>query len=182
MFRGLFTGVLLAFGLWPAVVPAADAWAPQVTILPGAPVRADLVGEWFQSRMSTVEFTNPNTGSYSDPSGEHTNVRFFPDGSFKLGWLKQSALYSCTMRLFGYKTGVYTLDASGLRMEDREATLTSSDNCRPQWNYQKAVPLKSFVYEPHLGRTKYGIVLVLRRSDGKDEVYERETGKSLLRN
>lgn len=182
MLRSSFTVVVLACGLLPAVLRGADAWAPQVTILPGAPARAELVGEWFQSRMSTVEFTNPNTGSHSDPSGERTNVRFFPDGSFKLGWLKQSALYSCTMRLFGYKTGVYTLEASVLRMEDREATLTSSDNCRAQWNYKKAVPLKSFVYEPHLGRTKYGIVLVLRRPDGKDEVYERETGKSLLGN
>ncbi len=177
-----FTAVLLTLALTPAVVLAADSWTPQVTILPGAPTRAELVGEWFQSRMSTVEFTNPNTGSYADPSGERTNVRFYPDGSYKLGWLKQSSLYSCTMRLFGYKTGVYTLDGSGLRMEDRAASLTSSDNCRPQWNYKKDVPLKSFVYEPHLGRTKYGVVLVLRRPDGKDEVYERETGKSLLGN
>jgi hypothetical protein len=182
MRRISWIAVLLTVGLPPGAASAADGWTPKVTILPGTPTRAELVGEWFQSEMSTVEFTNPNTGSFSDPSGARTNVRFFPDGSYKLGWLKQSSLYGCTMRLFGYKTGVYTLDASGLKMWDQEASLTSSDNCRPQWNYKKPISLKSFRYEPHLGRTKYGVVLVLRRPDGKDEVYERETGRSLLGN
>jgi hypothetical protein len=178
----LWITVLLTVSLPPVTTWGADGWTPKVTILPGTPTRTELVGEWSQSEMSNVEFTNPNTGSFSDPSGERTNVRFFPDGSYRLGWLKQSSLYGCTMRLFGYKTGVYTLDGSGLEMQDQEASLTSSDNCRPQWNYKKPVPLKSFRYEMHLGRTKSGVVLVLRRPDGKDEVYKRETGTSLLGN
>jgi hypothetical protein len=161
---------------------AQDGWAPKVSILPGSPDRAQLIGEWFQSQMSNIEFSNPNTGSRSGPSGERTNIRFLPDGTFKLGWLKQSAMYSCTMSLFGYKTGIYTLEGSTLTVADREASLTSRDNCRPQWNYKKEVPLKTFTYQLLLGQTKYGLVLVLRHADGKDDVYERERGKSLLGN
>ena len=159
---------------------AQSGWAPKVSILPGSPDRAQLMGEWFQSEMRDTEFSNPNTGARSGPSGERTNIRFLPDGTFKLGWLKQSALYNCTMSVFGYKTGLYKMDGSTLTIEDREATLTSRDNCHPQWNYKKEVPLKTFTYQVLRGQTKYGLVLVLRHADGKDEIYERENGKSLL--
>jgi hypothetical protein len=82
--------IVLMFGA-RTITWAADPWAPKIEILPGVPGRAELAGEWFQSRMSTVEFSNPYTGSFSDPSGELTNVRFLPDGTFKLGWLRQSS-------------------------------------------------------------------------------------------
>jgi hypothetical protein len=170
----LAAGCTCAFG--------GDLWAPKVSILPGSPGRAELMGEWFQSQMSNIEFSNPNTGSRSGPSGVRTNILFLPDGTFKLGWLKQSSLYNCTMSLFGYKTGLYKLDGSTLTVEDQEATLTSRDNCNPQWNYKKKVPLKTFTYQVLLGQTKYGLVLILRHADGKDEIYERERGKSLLGN
>jgi hypothetical protein len=179
--RKLLSITLLA-GLLTGMACAQDGWAPRVSILPGSPDRAQLLGEWFQSQMSNIEFSNSNTGSRSGPSGERTNIRFLPNGTFKLGWLKQSALYNCTMSLFGYKTGLYRLDGSTLTIEDREASLTSRDNCHPQWNYQKQVPLKTFTYEVLHGQTKYGLVLVLRHAGGRDEVYERENGKSLLGN
>jgi len=177
--RRLSSFMLLA-GLLTPLARAQDCWASNGSILPGSPDRAQLMGEWFQSQMSNSEFSNLNTGSRSGPSGERRNIRFLPDGTFKLGWLKQSALYNCTMSLFGYKTGLYKLDGLTLTIEDREASLTSRDNCRPQWNYKKEVPLKTFTYHVLLGQTKYGLVLVLRHADGGDEVYERENGKSLL--
>lgn len=58
------------------------------------------------------------------------------------------------MHVFGYKVGAYTLSGSTLTMVDQQATLTSRDNCHPQWNYKKPVPLKSFTYQPHLGRSE----------------------------
>jgi hypothetical protein len=84
------------------------------------------------------------------------------------------------MHLFGYKVGVYSLIGSELTMDEKSATLTTRDNCHRQWNYKKTVPLNKVTYRPQLGRTKYGLVLVLHKANGEDDLYEKETGKSLL--
>jgi hypothetical protein len=141
---------------------------------------ADLIGEWYKSKMSTVDFVNPATGAHANPSGERLNVRFQSDGTFKLGWLKQSSLYNCSSTVFGYKVGAYTLSNSVITMQVKNNTLTSKDNCHPQWNYEKHPPLGTTSYQLRLGRSQYGPVLIMRGPDGKEEVYARETGKPLL--
>jgi hypothetical protein len=77
-------------GLLTALARAQDGWASKVSILPRSPDRAQLMGEWFQSQLSNIEFSNLNTGSRSGPSGERTNIRFLPDrleDSEFLDWL-----------------------------------------------------------------------------------------------
>lgn len=157
-----------------------DPWSPKVEELPGSAPPSALLGEWTRSDVSTINFVNPNTGSYSDPSGERTAYPFYPDGTYKLGWLKQSALYGCTSSIFGYTTGVYQVQGSTLIMQAQSTTLTSRDNCHPQWNYDKTLPNKRFVTQWRLGRTKYGLVLIFHDTDGKENVFAKEQGKGLL--
>ncbi len=157
----------------------ADPWTPKVdTVINASP--ADLVGEWSKSHVSTIDFVNPGTGSHADPSGERLNVRFFPDGTYKLGWLLQSSLYGCTSTVFGLKSGSYAVQGSALTMKDAASVLTSKDNCHREWNYEKHPALLQSTYQWRLGRTKYGQVLILRAADGKETVYARESGPSLL--
>ncbi len=157
----------------------SDPRAPKVSPLSGGTV-ADLTGEWSKSDVSTIDFVNPSTGSHADPSGERLNVRFFADGHYKLGWLLQSSLYSCTSTVFGLKNGVYSVDGGALTMKDTDSVLTSKDTCHREWNYGKHPPLLESTYQWRFGRTKYGLVLVLRGPDGKETVYARETGPGLL--
>ena len=139
-----------------------------------------MVGEWSKSNVSTIDFVNPSTGAHADSSGERLNVRFFPDGHYKLGWLLQSSLYSCTSTGFGLKSGVYSIDGGALTMKDTDSVLTSKDTCHREWNYEKHPPLRQSTYQWRFGRTKYGLVLILRGPDGKETVYARETGPGLL--
>lgn len=156
-----------------------DPWASKVeAVIGGAP--ADLLGEWTKSHVSTVDFVNPNTGSHADPSGERLNVRFFPDGHYRLGWLLQSSLYNCTSTVFGDKTGTYQVLGNSLTMKDAASVLTSKDTCHREWNYEKHPPLLQSTYQWRFGRTKYGSVLILRGPDGKENIYARETGPGLL--
>jgi hypothetical protein len=154
------------------VVGAFSLWAQSP--------EAALIGEWGKSRVSTLDFVNPGTGAHADPSGERLNVRFFPDGTYKLGWLRQSSLYSCSSRVFGYKVGAYQVSGSQITMQDRSSTLTSRDTCHPEWNYEKHPPLARSVYQWRLERTRFGLALVMRGTDGKETVYLRETGRPLL--
>jgi len=171
--------LLLMAGLaWPQA-QNSDPWAPRVTPLPGGGA-ADLIGEWSKSTVSNIDFVNPSTGSHADPSGERLNVRFFPDGHYKLGWLLQSSLYSCTSTVFGLKNGVYSVDGGALTMKDADSVLTSKDTCHREWNYEKHPPLRQSTYQWRFGRTRYGLVLILRGPDGKETIYARETGPGLL--
>ena len=133
----------------------ANPWAPEVQLVPNT-VAADLIGEWSKSKVSSIDFVDRSTGAHADPSGERLNVRFFPDGHYKLGRLLQSSLYSCT------------------------STLTSKDTCHREWNYEKHPPLRQTTYEWRLARTKYGPALVMRGPNGKDVIYMRENGRGLL--
>lgn len=99
----LFTLAVATF----AAPPDSDPWAPKVQPLPGPVTLAEFTGEWYKRHMSTVDFVNPSTGAHAAPSGECFNIHFYPDGTYKSGWLLQSSLFNCSTRVFGYKTGVY---------------------------------------------------------------------------
>lgn len=172
---------LIALLLSPVVCRAQSPspWTPQVEFLPAASP-ADVIGEWSKSRVSSVDFVNPGTGSHASPSGERLNVRFFQDGRYRLGWLLQSSLYSCTSTVYGEKNGVYQVHGGALTMKDTASVLTSKDNCHREWNYEKHPPLAETTYEWRLGRTKYGLVLVMKGPDGKDTIYMREKEPGLL--
>jgi hypothetical protein len=174
MLIGAAAAALLAFLATPPVL-AGDLFAPKYEQVRTAPASA-LLGEWSKSQMSTTDYVD-SAGGHSGPSGERLNIRFFADGHFKIGYLLQSALYSCVSRVFGEKTGVYEVDGSRLLMRVTAYTLSSSDTCHPEWNYEKHPPLTTAQYEWGIGRGTYGPVLVMRTSDGKETVYQRETGK-----
>jgi hypothetical protein len=157
-----------------------DPWAPKVTPRAGKADASELVGEWTQSEVSTLDFVNPNTGAHADPSGERLSFRLFPDGTYKIGWMLQSSLYGCTSQVFAYRTGSYTLDGETLTFTDKTYTLTSKDNCHAEWNYEKHPPLGKMAYRWQMGETKYGPGLILLGSDGKRRAFVRETGKGLL--
>jgi hypothetical protein len=157
-----------------------DPWAPKVAPRAGKADASELLGEWSQSEVSTVDFVNPSTGAHADPSGERLNFRLFPDGTYKIGWMLQSSLYGCTSQVFAYRTGTYTLDGETLTFTDKTYTLTSKDNCHAEWNYEKHPPLGKMAYRWQMGETKYGPGLILLGSDGKRRAFVREPGKGLL--
>ncbi len=156
-----------------------DLWAPKVYPRGGGDA-SELVGEWSQSEVSTTDYVNPGTGAHADPSGERLNIRLNADGTYKIGWLLQSSLYGCTSSVFGYKTGVYTVEGLTITFVDKTNTLTSKDNCHAEWNYEKHPPLGRSVYQWQMGETKYGPGLILLGTDGKKRAFVRETGKGLL--
>src|SRR5215469_11199450 len=116
-FHAIAILLLLVSGLGWAQAQNSDPWATKVTPIPSGGV-TDLIGAWSKSNVSTIDFVNPGTGSHADPSGERLNVRFFPDGHYKLGWLLQSSLYRCTSTVFGLKNGTYTAEGNTLRRSD----------------------------------------------------------------
>jgi hypothetical protein len=174
---GHMRGVILALEM----ILLAGAWfSAGALVAEGQTANDYLAGEWFLSHVSSIQYVNPGTGSYADPSGERLVFRFDPDGHYKSGYFVQSSLYGCTMTIFGYRTGSYTIDGDRLTFTEKTYSLTSKDNCHAEWNYEKHPPLQQRSFRWRLARNQYGPVLVLTGSDGKEAFYARETGKGVL--
>jgi hypothetical protein len=88
--RWSFAFLIAAFN---AMAQNSDPRVPKIQPLP-RPDPSAVIGEWSKSKMSSVDFVDRSTGAHASPSGERLNVHFFPDGTYKLGWLLQSSLYN----------------------------------------------------------------------------------------
>lgn len=145
---------------------------PQQAPVNSAGVRA-LVGKWRQSNSSSIGFVDRNTGSYAAPSGDWFDYDFHADGTYTGAALMQSSMYNCTMKVFGYSTGLYRIEGANLILTQKTHSLTSQDNCNKQYNYEKTLPLQTEAYQWRIEPGQYGLVLTLVYADGKRSLFHR---------
>jgi Chaperone for protein-folding within the ER, fungal len=115
---------------------------PLTTPATSSPPLNALEGNWYQGSSSGVDYYNPTTGSWAAPSGSGFKYVFNPDGSYDYSGLMQSSLYSCTMSIFGYETGIYTVQDQMLVLTPQVNKLKSEDNCHEDFNYERDEPLE----------------------------------------
>jgi UDP-N-acetylglucosamine transferase subunit ALG13 len=115
---------------------------PLTTPAPTSPTSNALVGNWYQGSSSGVDYYNPSTGSWAAPSGSGFRYTFNADGSYEYSGLIQSSLYNCTMTVFGYETGTYSLQNDILVLVQKVSKMKSQDTCNSDFNYEKDVPLE----------------------------------------
>ncbi len=137
------------------------------------PVPASLLGDWQMTEGSGSSYQNPNTGAPSAPNLNVYAYRILPDGTYQHAALLTSTLYDCTMQIQGFETGVLEVAGDRIVFQDREAKLTSKDNCRPEFNYEKPGKLSQSAFRWRLERDADGDVLVLRWPNGKEDRYHR---------
>src|SRR5262245_32622500 len=82
----------------------------------GTGVPSWAVGTWHYGSVSSVNFFNPNSGSWGTPSGEGMFYHFSADGKYEKGYMIQSTLYNCTMTVLFYSSGKITADGSQLSL------------------------------------------------------------------
>ena len=127
-----------------------------------------VVGTWYSGTVSDIGYVDPDLGSYSSGGGEGLMYGFAPDGSWQYGWMLQSALYSCEMRVMVYRTGV--LSASDpttgmLQLDTLSSQMHSEDTCSEDGNYDKQLPPDDETLIWVRTSDEYGEVLLLRAPD-----------------
>jgi hypothetical protein len=139
---------------------------------------SNLTGEWlYRISGSSITFTD-GAGGYAAPSGELSGYKLKSDGTYEHGYMLSSSLYSCNTRIFGFETGTWWVDGDKLVFKDKTATLTSTDNCHKEWNYEKKRELGYYYYQFRLERDEYGLKIVFLKSDGnRDEYYKQDPGQ-----
>ena len=148
-------------------------WFLAASSLAADPVPASLLGDWQMTEGSGSSYRNPDTGTQSAPNVNVYAYRIQADGSYQHAALLTSTLQDCTMQIFGFEAGVLEVEGDRIVFEDREAKLTSKDNCRPEFNYEKPGKLSRTAFRWRLEHGADGDILVLRGSDAKEDRYHR---------
>lgn len=173
-------GVLVgATGLAGAVILAVtldDAGAqPTADLLTGArppysarPAPAYLVGTWSSSRLSTISYRDPYTGTYAPPSGSLFTYKIAGDGTFEFSGLMQSSLYSCTITIFRWQRGTLAADGARITLTSREGKLHYKDSCRAGSEKERRVVDAPATYRISVETEGAYKVLVMKKASGED--------------
>ena len=148
---------------------AASAAGPGDPGDPGNPSSGDrvpsqYVGTWVSGNVSTVNFYNPNTGSWGAPSGVGMFYKFLPNGTYEKGVLLQSSLYGCTMSVFFYLRGTIRVDGSTFDLRSSANKMKSVDNCVQKNNYEKTLANETETIMLRMGTDDYGNQTLFIRS------------------
>lgn len=133
----------------PLAQPSSN---PVTTPAATNPTSNALMGAWYQGSSSGVDYYNPSTGSWAAPSGSGFRFTFNADGTYEYSGLMQSSLYNCTMTVFGYETGNYSLQNGILVLTQNVSKMKSQDTCTSDFNYEKDVPLETNYRLVHFGQ------------------------------
>jgi hypothetical protein len=141
-------------------VPIGCKMPSNVTQVPN-----QLVGNWGRGNTSLITYQDPNTGSYSDPSGTQSSYKIMGDGSYEYAILMSKSVYNCTTKITSYQTGYVQLNGSNITFVPTDGKLTSQDSCNPKYNYEK----------PDLEQTTYGWSVV-RDQNGEQMCLQNNLG------
>jgi len=147
----LVASLLLAGGLAAAATPTAGpstVYLPRL-VVPGTPptstpptstpptstpprtsLPAELVGTWYNGKLLSGQFYDPNTNSWQDPGGIAHSYRFAADGSYSLAsYLELNSGSFCTSRVWKYQTGTVTADGQRLLVAPSYARTRTRIDC-----------------------------------------------------
>lgn len=144
---------------------AADDDQSNTPTTPRTAVPVELVGAWHHGSVSSINFYNPNTGSWANGYGEGLFYSFKADGTFEYGWQVYANTYGCSSRALVYRKGTVTVDpaTSTIKVYTTYARIHSEDNCVASSNYDRAIPLENETLIWELGKDEYNnTVLWLR--------------------
>jgi hypothetical protein len=135
-------------------------------------VPAELVGTWGTGTSSSVNYVNTTTGSYAPPSGTQVSYTIRADGRYEYAALTQQSLYSCTTRLFTYKTGVVSIRGAQLTLTPKTSTWTNENTCSGR-NERREAGKEQESYNFRIERDEYGVKLCLANASVDGCAYKR---------
>ena len=141
--------------------------------LSGPGVPAALQGEWLYGRISSIQYYNPTTGAWAQPSGAGDRFKLEPNGQYERSRLLQMTTYGCSSSLFIWEKGTVRVTDKQISFQPADGAV-KSQACGPSNTYQKKGPnaVKPETWNYTLTRNEYGQdVLVLERLDGQGRAH-----------
>jgi hypothetical protein len=106
---------------------------------PRTDVPQALVGKWYSGTVSSVDFYDPGSGSWGDPSGNGLFLTLVADGTFSSGYGQQVTLYDCETSSFFYKAGTVTVTGTDLTLYPNSGSKHYLAICSPSLNEDRGL-------------------------------------------
>ncbi len=91
----------------PAAAQGAGRRGPAPASAPAFSSPID--GRWWEGNLSTIQYYDPATGTWSLPNGSGTWFDFHADGTYTAGGVLNTGAGGCTTTLYVYTYGAYTV-------------------------------------------------------------------------
>lgn len=141
---------------------------------PRSDISAPLAGEWFTGTLSTLQYYNPTTGEFQDPSGSGFYYVFDEDGGYETGAVIDSTVAGCTMRLLGTERGTLTQSGADLTVYRHWITTYVTNTCGNDGERTQGEATRTMRWS--VARDASGVEwLSLTHPDGSVEQYHRWT-------
>lgn len=117
-------------GLCLLLLPACDSDGGAAGPPPGDPPPAALVGTWTSVvNTSPIDFYNPDTGAWSEPSFFGTALMFFDDSTYLLGDSWTVSAYGCTYKLAQTQKGFASVEGDLLHLSPNDGEWWTEHSC-----------------------------------------------------
>jgi hypothetical protein len=146
-------------------------------------VPPELIGPWthMEWQAGTGHFdpdkvTDPLDYRNQDPVAWTDSYRFFDDGTYQHAHYTSLDIPGCDAKTLRQEIGVYHIDGSLIRIENRTAKASAQDRCHGQNNFEGRPdrPVLHYVLEWRVVKDRKGQpLLFLKSSDGKQIAYHR---------
>lgn len=141
--------------------------------LGGSSIPTALQGEWLYGRISSIQYYNPVTGAWAQPSGAGDRFKLEPNGNYERSRLLQLTTYGCSSMLFIWEKGTARVSEKQISFQPTDGAV-KSQACSPSNSYQKKGPgaVKAETWNYRLERNESGQdVLVLETLDGQGRAH-----------
>ena len=107
----------------------------------------NLIGTWFNGRVSTVGYQNTITGAITSGGGNRFEYKFGADGKFQFTGYMEVTTYGCTTTLFNLVAGKYSLNNATLNLSQTKNYWKQTSSCSAKSNLEKNNPLVKEIYQ-----------------------------------
>jgi hypothetical protein len=139
----------------------------------GSGVPSALAADWRWGSISTVDYYNPDTNTFTTPNGVGAALRLKADGTFVQAGYSQSGS-QCTMRIFYWKSGTAVVNGTTLVLRPSKSVRRLENSCDAKNASEKRGWAEEETYTWATRPDPSGHpVLVLKPAEGEPTEYER---------
>jgi hypothetical protein len=141
--------------------------------LPGTPVPPDLQGDWRYGTVSSIDYYDPNTGSWGQPSGTGIYFTLGPKGDYERSSLLQITTYGCESYVFIWEVGTVAVNASQITFQPSQSAV-KSQSCTPDNTSEEFNTVEPETFTWAVAPDAYGdTILTLTYPSGEETLYDR---------
>lgn len=137
-------------------------------------IPTELIGEWRNGNVSTMQEKNLTTGQQTASNGSTFTYRFSSDGGFEFTGYLKSTMYGCATDLFNDKRGAVEIDGDRMTLIPTKNYWKNTYSCSPKSNKEKNYVLERETYTFRMTTDDHGKQHICLANAKGESCYRKE--------